>query len=142
MRHISDNMTRCSLKSTWPCFLQNQNCQKKNKNWACIHELKCLLVYKEIHDGADENTLCKELAEDEIFAGIGKETQSGNIEKSREFSIRQKIYNINSLSKKQIKGLRVQENASKTTIEIFEICKNWSKEKLEQEIKKLENEIK
>ena len=57
-------MKKCSLKSTqskWPCFLQNYNCQKKNENWACIHELKCLLAYKDIetNDSQDKKTLLK-----------------------------------------------------------------------------------
>ena len=136
MRRSSDYMSKCSLKSTWPCFLQKRNCQNRNKNWACIHELKCLLIYKEINDGGDENTLCKELAKDEVFTDIGKETQNRNIEKSREFSIKQKIYNIHSLSEKKIKGLRIQINASDTTREIFRICKDWTRKKMEQEIKK------
>ena len=141
MRRVSDYISKCSLKSAWPCFLQNQNCQNKNKNWSCIHELKCLLIYKEINGGGDENTLCKELAKDKVFTDIGKETQNGNVEKSRESSIKQKIYNIHSLSRIKIKGLRVRENASDTTKEIFKICKDWTREELEQEIKKLKNRI-
>ena len=95
-------MLKCSLKSTWPCFLYNQNCQNKNKNWACIHALKCLLVFKKIIDGGHENNFCEELVKDEVFTDIGRETQNIDIKKSRESSVKQKIYNIHFLSKEKI----------------------------------------
>ena len=134
-------MSKCCLKSKrWPCFLENQNCQKnKNKNWTCIHELKCLYVFKQIEkNGFNKNrfeNLVEELVQDNIFSNIGKEKSP---EGSCEYSIKQKIGNINSLSQKKIKEIRIQEKASKTTREIFERCKNWNIEELGKEIKNLE----
>jgi len=132
-------LSECSLKSkNWPCFLKNQSCQERNKNWACIHELKCLLVFKQVEAGKELSFLCKELAEDKDFRDIG--TENRNLETSCEYSIKQKVYNIHSLSEKKIPGLGVQDRASSTTKKIFKICENWTIEELKQEIKKLKEE--
>ena len=124
--------------------MQNHSCQLKNKNWACIHELKCLLAYKDIetNDSQDKKTLLKKwvnaLAEDKSFADIGYD------EESRQYSITQKIYNINSLPNKPIEEIGIQEHASETTEEIFDKYEkeNWSTKDLVQIIEELENEIK
>ena len=66
-------MSKCYLKSkNWSCFLLNNYCQDKNKKWACIHELKCLFVFKQIEKNLfyDEN-LVKKLVKDNDFNHIG-----------------------------------------------------------------------
>ena len=135
-------MLKCflnSTKSTWPCFLQNQNCQNKNKNWTCIHELKCFLAFKRIKESDEDKNeffrkLVKELSKDRIFTGIGRKTEKISIEQSRISSIKQKIYNINYLSGREIRELGSRSNKSKTTEKIFNKYKNWTKEQLEQKI--------
>ena len=101
-------MSKCDLKSKkWPCFLEKQSCKEKNKNWACIHELKCLYVFKQIEKNEfDKNglfeKLVKELAQDNIFTDIGKEAKTISSKNSRISSIKQKIYNIHFFSGKEI----------------------------------------
>ena len=134
-------MSKCCLNSKeWPCFLEDQNCQTKNKNWTCIHELKCLLIYKKIEDSEVLNYLCEKLAEDKDFSGIGN-TKKVVIKESCISSIKQKIYNIHSLLGETIEGLGSRSNNSETTEKIVNECKDWTIEKLEQEITKIENEI-
>ena len=129
--------SECSLKSTWPCFLEDSNCQKKNKNWACIHELKVLLTYKQIQSGKDIDTAVSELERDKDFYTIGQETRTGNLETAREHSIKQKLRNINFLSDQKISNLGKQEKYSRTTKTIF--ChRNWTEKELKEEIQKLE----
>ena len=138
-------MSECDLKlKEWPCFLEDRNCQKRNDNWTCIHELKCLHIFKQIEkNDFDKNDLfeklVKELAQDNVFSNIGKEKSS---EGSCEYSIEQKIRNINSLSDKKIQKIKIQSRASKTTKKIFERCKGWSVKQLEQKIIKLERRMK
>ncbi|MCZ0931840.1 MAG: hypothetical protein OXJ52_01635 [Oligoflexia bacterium] len=74
-------MSKCNLKSKkWHCFLKEQYCQKKNKNWTCIHELKCLFAFKQIETGKILNSICKVLTKDKSFSVIGN-TKKGSIEK-------------------------------------------------------------
>ena len=136
-------MSKCRLKSKeWPCLLEKQNCQSKNKNWACIHELKCLYVFKQIEkNDFDKNSLFEELAQNNIFTDIGKKTEKRSIKNSRISSIKQKIYNINFLSRKKIQNLGSRSNKSTTTEKIFEKYKNWDTEKLREKIKILEKNI-
>ena len=132
-------MSKCYLESKeWPCFLNDQNC-KRNKKWTCIHELKCLLVFKQFEAGELLNPLCEDLAEDKVFSVIGSTKE--DIKKSRISSIKQKIYNIHFVSGKNIKRLGNRSNNSETTEKIFEICKDWSIDRLDQKIKKLEGKV-
>ena len=137
-------MSKCRFTSKqWPCFLKDQHCQKNTK-WACIHELKCLLIFKKIYKKEVEsvswrkilNVLCEELSKDKDFFNIGNE-EKVRIKESRISSIKQKIYNIHSLSGEKIEGLYSRSNASKTTKEIFKKCKDWTSEMTGKEIEDL-----
>ena len=133
------NMSECRLNSkAWTCLLGGNHCRKKNRKWACIHELKCLYVFKQIEDKTGTiDHLSNELADDTDFSHIGEYEK--NKEKARISSIEKKVFNINSLSKKKIKGLRVLENSSRATKLMFEKCKDWDKDTVNKEIRNLEN---
>jgi len=69
--------------------------------------LKCLLVFKTIEKDKDVSlldSLCESLAKCKVFNDIGKEGK----EESRISSIKQKIYNIHSYSKKKIPGFSIK----------------------------------
>ena len=143
-------MSKCRFKPKnksqyWPCFLENKFCEK-NRKWTCIHELKCLYLFKTIKRNNFYNKdFFKDLVKDNNFNHIGNRNKTSII-KSRKSSIQQKIYNmhyfsINNLKKKKIQGLGSRSNYSKTTEKILKKCKDWGIEELKEEIKKLENKI-
>ena len=135
-------MSKCYLQSKkWPCFLEDQNCQKRNRKWACVHELKCLHVFKQIETNDSDKKglfekLVEKLAQDNVFSGIGKGSEG-----SCEYSIKQKIRNINSLSGKKIEEIENQSNASETTRKIFEKVQELGNRKTGKKIESLEKNI-
>ena len=143
-------MSKCYSKSkAWPCFLKNKHCQKKNRKWTCIHELRCLYIFKQVEENPLNSNnlfeyLVQNLMRDKNFINYIGTTQSTNIEKSCKSSIQQKIYNIHHLyclSKNRIENLGKRSNYSEATKKIFEKCQDWNIKKLKEEIKNLEDQI-